>query len=109
MLDELYTKVNTTSEAVIIPERYASLVKDTADSLSAGMVCYINPASLEKIDIPQSIIGTMMFDEEGEEENKDVKEDLFYAFLKRIIAIGKKLLPSICRSHMNLFLLGNDL
>src|SRR6185312_11915360 len=71
MLDELYTKENVTTEAVIIPERYASLVKDTADSLSAGLVCYINPATLEKIDIPQSIVDTMMFDEESEEENED--------------------------------------
>jgi len=85
MLDELYTKENVTTEAVIIPERYASLVKDTADSLSAGLVCYINPATLEKIDIPQSIVDTMMFDEESEEENEDnVEENLFYTDVKRI-------------------------
>lgn len=85
ILNELYTEEGAATETIIIPERYASLVKDTADSLSAGLVCYINPTTLEKIDIPQSIIDTMMFDEEDEDENDDVEEgDLFYADLKRI-------------------------
>lgn len=83
ILNELYTEENTASETVIIPERYASLVKDVADSLSAGLVCFINPATLEKIDIPKSILDTMMFDEEDEEEDVE-EEGLFYADLKRI-------------------------
>lgn len=88
ILNELYKEEDTASEAITIPERYASLVKDTADSLSAGLVCYINPATLEKIDIPQSIVDTMVFDEDDEEdveEDDDVEEgDLFYADMKRI-------------------------
>jgi hypothetical protein len=31
-----------------------------ADRLSAGLVCYLNPATLEIIDIPQAIADTMM-------------------------------------------------
>jgi len=84
ILDELYTKENTTSDAIIIPAQYASLVKDTADSLSAGLVCYINPVTLEKIEIPQSIIDTMMFDEEDEEDQDEEEDEPFYADLKRI-------------------------
>ena len=77
--NELYNE-DTIDEAVIIPERYTSLVKEVADSLSAGMVCYINPATLEKTDIPQSVID--LFDEEeGEDEDET---DPFYADLKRI-------------------------
>ncbi len=86
ILEELYTQEDSASNAIVIPERYAPLVKDVADSLSAGTVCYINPATLEKIDIPQSIIDTMMFDEEDEEEEDEDEEESepFYADIKRI-------------------------
>jgi len=83
ILDELYTKEDTTSDAIIIPAQYASLVKDTADSLSAGLVCYINPVTLEKIEIPQSIIDTMMLDEDEKDQDEE-EDEPFYADLKRI-------------------------
>ncbi|HEY5392993.1 MAG TPA: hypothetical protein VIJ57_12795 [Hanamia sp.] len=73
MLNELYTQEGAATEEIIIPERYASLVKDTADSLSAGMVSYINPATLEKIDIPQSVVDTIILDEEDADD--EVEED----------------------------------
>ena len=78
MLNELYRGGDTVTEAIIVPERYASLVKDVADSLSADLVCYINPATLEKIDIPRSVIDTIMPDEEDvdEEEDDDGEEGL---------------------------------
>jgi len=82
MRNELYTEDDTSTEAISIPERFASLVKDTADSLSAGMVCYINPDTLEKIGIPQSIIDTMIFDEEDDDDAED--DDPFYEDMKRI-------------------------
>jgi hypothetical protein len=101
MLDELHLKEEE-NEAIKVPQRYTALVKDVADSLSAGLVCYINRATLEKIEIPQSIVDTIMFedeeddeeneeedDEENEEEDEDKKDDMndenpFYADLKRI-------------------------
>jgi hypothetical protein len=90
MLDELHLNEEE-NEAIKVPQRYTALVKDVADSLSAGLVCYINPATLEKIEIPQSIVDTIMFedDEENEEEDEDKEDDLndedpFYADLKRI-------------------------
>jgi hypothetical protein len=57
-----------------------------ADRLSAGLVCYLNPATLEIIDIPQAIADTMMFeeDEEDEEENEEDEDDPSYADIKRI-------------------------
>ncbi len=81
MLNELYTD-DAKTEAIRIPERFASLVKDTADSLSAGLVCYINPDTLEKIDIPQSIVDTMVFDEDDDDDAED--DDPFHEDFKRI-------------------------
>jgi hypothetical protein len=85
LLNELYTEDDATTETIAIPGRYASLVKDVADSLSAGLVCYINPDTLEIINIPQTIADTMMFDEDEDDENEDEEEgEPFYADLKRI-------------------------
>lgn len=83
MLNELYVEEDMAADTIIIPEQYASLVKDTADSLSADLVCYINPATLEKIEIPRSVIDTLIFDEEDTDDDGE-EEDIFYADLKRI-------------------------
>lgn len=83
MLNELYVEEDMAADAIIIPEQYASLVKDTADSLSADLVCYINPATLEKIEIPRSVVDTIIFDEEDTDDDAE-EDDLFYADLKRI-------------------------
>lgn len=83
MLNELYVEEDMAADAIIIPEQYASLVKDTADSLSADLVCYINPATLEKIEIPRSAVDTIIFDEEDTDDDAE-EDDLFYADLKRI-------------------------
>ena len=83
MLNELYVEEDMAADAIIIPEQYVSLVKDTADSLSADLVCYINPATLEKIEIPRSVIDTLIFDEEDTDDDGE-EEDIFYADLKRI-------------------------
>lgn len=84
MLNELYTEDDAATETISIPERFIPLVKDTADSLSAGLVCYINPDTLEKIDIPKSVNDTLIFDEEDEEDEDAEEEDPFYEDLKRI-------------------------
>lgn len=47
------------------------------------MVCYINPATLEKIDIPRSVIDTMIFEEQDADDDVE-EEDLFYRDMKRI-------------------------
>ena len=83
MLDELYIEDKPGGD-IVVPKRYAQLVKEAADSLSAAMVCYINPGTLEKIDIPHSVIDTMIFDDEENEENEMGEDDPFYADMKRI-------------------------
>ncbi|HUZ57308.1 MAG TPA: hypothetical protein VMU83_00830 [Hanamia sp.] len=83
MLNELYKEDDAATEAISIPERFASFVKDTADSLSAGLVCYINLATLEKIEIPQSVVDTIILDEEDADDDAE-EEDPFYEDLKRI-------------------------
>lgn len=70
-----------------IPKKYQSLVAEVAESLDAGLVCYINPDTLEKVEIPKDIMeeGSYDFDEEEEgEEQEDIKGDLFYQDIKRI-------------------------
>ena len=83
MLDELYIEDNA-GDDIVVPKRYTQLVKEVADSLSAAMVCYINPDTLEKIDIPHSVIDNMMFEEEEDEENEKNDDDPFYADMERI-------------------------
>lgn len=84
MLNELDTE-ESKSAAFRVPERYRPLVKDVAERLSAGLVCYINPSTLEMIDIPQEIVETMMFEEDEEiEENEESEIDPSYADIKRI-------------------------
>ena len=83
MLNELYTEENEENE-IVVPKRYTQLVKEAADSLSAAMVCYINPDTLEKIDIPQSVLDTMMFEEDEDEENEMDEDDPSYDDMKRI-------------------------
>ena len=76
--DELY--IEHEPEAVIIPERYRALVKGVADRLSANMVCYINPDTLEMVELFKTTLDERMFEAE---EDKDDDEDPFYD-LKRI-------------------------
>ena len=83
MLNELYEEEDESVETISIPERFTSLVKDVADSLSAGFVCYINPDTLETLEIPKTIIDTMIFDEEDQDDDSE-EDDLFYGDIKRI-------------------------
>lgn len=82
MVNELHAE-ETADAAIMVPDRFAPLVKEVADNLSAGLVCYINPDTLEKIDIPQSVLNEMILD--GDDDNEEMyADDVFYADLKRI-------------------------
>lgn len=83
--EEFFTSQGTDDEAITVPKQYLQLVKDAADSLSAGMVCYINPATLEKMDIPRSVVDSLLWDfEEPTDSDEGDEDNLFYADLKRI-------------------------
>jgi len=44
MHNEIYEEPN---DEIIIPEKYKELVKRTAESIDCGLVCFINPETLE--------------------------------------------------------------
>lgn len=83
MLTEFYNEEEEESDPIHVPEQYQPLVKDLADSLSAGLVCFINPDTLEKIEIPKLFVDTMIL-EEDDEEAAEGEEDIFYQDMKRI-------------------------
>lgn len=76
------------SYQIKVLKKYQSLVTEVAESLDAGLVCYINPDTLEKVEIPKSILEGGLYDfdeeEEGGEEDEDMKDDLFYQDMKHI-------------------------
>jgi hypothetical protein len=53
LMEEIYEEPE---EEVEIPEKYKKLVKETAGSIDAGFVCYINPDTLETEDIPANLM-----------------------------------------------------
>ncbi len=52
LMDEIYEEAEETE----IPEKYKSLVSETADSISAGLVCFINGDTLEIESLPKDTI-----------------------------------------------------
>lgn len=70
--DELYEE----PEEIKVPEKYQPLVKDVADSLSAGLVCYINPETLDKMEFPENVVLDMMYNfEEDDDPDADELDD----------------------------------
>jgi hypothetical protein len=67
MLNEIYEDPPHDEEHHI-PEKFRPLVKEVAEWLSADMVCYINPATMEVVNIPTSLL-EKMDDEELPENN----------------------------------------
>lgn len=52
-------------EIIVVPEKFRLLVKDIADSIGIGQVCYINPATLEVVEIPYELLEASFW--EGDE------------------------------------------
>ena len=52
LMDEIYEEAEETE----IPEKYKSLVRETADSISAGLVCFINGDTLEIESLPKDAL-----------------------------------------------------
>ncbi|NOX84791.1 MAG: hypothetical protein GXO86_02320 [Chlorobi bacterium] len=51
-MDEIYEE----PERIEIPEKYKKLVADVAENILAGLICYINPDTLEVEDVPRMMI-----------------------------------------------------
>lgn len=52
LMDEIYEEPD---DEMIIPEKYQKLVHDVADKIDAGLICFINPETLEIEQIPQGM------------------------------------------------------
>lgn len=77
LLEEIYEEPD--DEEIIIPEKYRELVRKTAESIGCGMVCFINPDTLEMEDIPKTLLDEgFLFDEEEDDEDKEENDDTMY-------------------------------
>ena len=62
IIDELYEEPQ--EEDISVPQKYRELVKEIAEYLDTGMICYINSATMELLYIPEN------FDvDDSDEEN----------------------------------------
>ncbi len=53
LLEEIYEEPD---DETVIPEKYRELVRKAAQSIDCGMVCFINPDTLEMEDVPANMI-----------------------------------------------------
>ena len=57
ILDFLEEEIIISTEGdVKLPEKYSRVVKEIADSINAGQVCFLNPETLETDELPQEFI-----------------------------------------------------
>jgi hypothetical protein len=54
LLEEIYTEPD--GDLTVIPDKYRALVKTIAENIDCGLVCFINPDTLEVENIPKSMI-----------------------------------------------------
>jgi len=79
LIEEIY---DDGTQEVEIPEKYKKLVYDIAQSINAGLVCYINMQTMEVVEIYKEMFDVYDLDFEGKEEDeidevaKGLKEDL---------------------------------
>jgi hypothetical protein len=63
-----------------IPEKFGKLIHDVAESIDSGLICYINPETLEVEKVPKGMFGgfsDFSLNTEFEEENEDEDEQKF--------------------------------
>ena len=66
ILNFLEEKIYIPEEEIQLPEKYTEVVKQIAGSIDAGLVCYLNPTTLETDEFPQELLSEM-FDAEPED------------------------------------------
>ncbi len=80
LLEEIYEKPDETEPE--IPEKYRELVHTVAENIDCGLVCFINPETLEVEEIPKGMLDGFSdlsinpeFDDEDEDEQRFLHED----------------------------------
>jgi predicted RNase H-like HicB family nuclease len=59
-----------------LPEKYRGIVKQIANNLSANLLSFFNPDTLELEDVPKDLLDKMLFDEDDEESDEENPFDL---------------------------------
>ncbi len=73
LLNEIYEEPD---DEVVIPEKYRKLVHDVAESIDCGMVCFVNPDTLEMEDVSKSLLDEGFgLEEDDDEENGENDEN----------------------------------
>ena len=73
LLEEIYEEPD---DEVIIPPKYRKLVHDIAESIDCGLVCYLNPDTLEMEDIPKTLLeGGYDLEEDDEDGTMNLKSE----------------------------------
>ena len=76
LLEEIYTEPE--EEEIEIPEKYKELVHNVAENIDCGLVCFINPETLEVEEIPKGMLdGFSDFSVNQELEDEDDDEQKF--------------------------------
>ncbi|MCL4483536.1 MAG: UPF0158 family protein [Bacteroidetes bacterium] len=81
LLEEIYEEPD---DEITIPKKYQKLVHDIAESIDCGLVCFLNPDTLEMEDIPKTLL------EEGydlDEDEEDGTINLKYETWEKCITI----------------------
>ena len=69
LLNEIYEEPN---DEILIPEKYKELVRRTAESIDCGLVCFINPETLETEEVPKELMNDVVeFDEDEAESDNE--------------------------------------
>jgi hypothetical protein len=79
LLEEVYVEPE---EEFVIPKKYRELIHSVAENIDCGLVCFINPETLEVEDIPKGMLDGFSdfsinpeFEDEVEDEQKFLHED----------------------------------
>lgn len=69
IFDELFED----EEQIEIPEKYMPIIKEIAENVDMGMICYLNPETLELVSVPEDMDSGIFYGEDDafqEELNK---------------------------------------
>jgi len=76
LLEEIYTEPE--EEEIKVPEKYRELVHKVAENIDCGLVCFINPETLEVEEIPKGMLdGFSDFSLNSELDDEDDDEQKF--------------------------------
>ena len=74
LLEEIYEEPEEMEPE--IPEKYRELVHTVAENIDCGLVCFINPETLEVEKIPKGMIDGWEFGDEDDDEEDDEQKFL---------------------------------